>query len=115
MNFDVLYTLAMIVLVVGIGLAYSVRVLIKGRAESDRVNKQGGSPLLSKSIMEGAYWSLTPVGRFLVAIGVTPNQISWASFVFSLLAGACLAVGHFGFGAGFATISALLDALDGMV
>jgi phosphatidylglycerophosphate synthase len=105
----------MIVLVLGIGLAYSVRVFLKGRAESDRVNRQGGSALLSKSLMEGAYWSLQPVGRFLVAIGVTPNQISWASLVFSVLAGACLAVGHFGFGAGFATISALLDALDGMV
>src|SRR6185295_11513027 len=74
MNFDVLYTLAMIVLVAGIGLAYSVRVLLKGRAESDRVNRQGGSALLSKSIMEGAYWSLQPVGRFLVAIGVTRTR-----------------------------------------
>jgi phosphatidylglycerophosphate synthase len=31
------------------------------------------------------------------------------------IAGACLAVGHFGFGAIFGTISALLDSLDGMV
>jgi phosphatidylglycerophosphate synthase len=115
MTFDFFYTLAMISLVVLIGLAYSVRVLLKGRAESDRVNRQGGSPLLSKSLMEGAYWSLQPIGRLLVALHVTPNQISWTSLVFSVLAGACLAVGHFGFGAGFATISALLDSLDGMV
>jgi phosphatidylglycerophosphate synthase len=115
MTFDLIYTLAMISLVVLIGLAYSLRVLIRGRAESDRVNRQGGSPLLSKSLMEGAYWTLQPIGRVLVTLHVTPNQISWASLVFSILAGACLAVGHFGFGAGFATISALLDSLDGMV
>src|SRR5579885_2213635 len=115
MTFDIFYTLAMISLVVLIGLAYSVRVLLKGRAESDRVNRQGGSPLLSKGLMEGAYWSLQPIGRLLVALHITPNQISWASLTFAILAGACLAVGHFGFGAGFATISSLLDALDGMV
>jgi phosphatidylglycerophosphate synthase len=115
MTFDVVYTLAMVGLVVLIGVAYSLRVWIKGRAQYNRVDKQGGSALLAKSLMEGAYWSLQPIGRLLVALRVTPNQISWASLAFSVLAGACLAVGHFGFGAGFATVSSLLDALDGMV
>src|SRR4051812_33651883 len=98
MTFDVVYTLAMVSFVVLIGVAYSLRVLIRGRAEYDRVNRQGGSALLSKGLMEGAYWSLQPIGRLLVACHVTPNQISWASLGFSILAGACLAVGHFGFG-----------------
>ena len=65
--------------------------------------------------MEGAYWFLQPVGKLLAFCHVTPNQISWASLVFGVLAGACLAFGHFGFAAAFATISALLDSLDGMV
>jgi CDP-diacylglycerol---glycerol-3-phosphate 3-phosphatidyltransferase len=115
MTFDLIYTLAMISLVALIGVAYGVRVLLKGRAEHDRVNRQGGSALLSKGVMEGAYWTLQPIGRLLVACRITPNQISWTSFVFAILTAFCLSFGHFGFGAGFAAVSALLDALDGMV
>jgi phosphatidylglycerophosphate synthase len=65
--------------------------------------------------MEGAYWFFQPLGRMLILFRITPNQVSWASFVFGVLAGACLTVGHFGFGAFFGTISAVLDALDGLV
>jgi CDP-diacylglycerol--glycerol-3-phosphate 3-phosphatidyltransferase len=46
---------------------------------------------------------------------ITPNQISWASLFFGIVAGTSLAFGHFGSAAVFATISALLDSLDGMV
>lgn len=53
--------------------------------------------------------------RFLVFVGITPNQLSWASLVLGGLAGTALAYGYFGFGALFATYSAFLDTLDGMV
>jgi phosphatidylglycerophosphate synthase len=46
---------------------------------------------------------------------VTPNQLSWASLVLGGMAGTALAYGYFGFGALFATYSAFLDTLDGMV
>ncbi len=95
--------------------AYSLRVLFKGRAQFDRVDRQGGSALLNKGTMEGAYWFLQPFAKLLVYLRITPNMISWASFVFGAVAGACLAVGHFGSAAFFGTISALLDALDGNV
>ncbi len=95
--------------------AYCIRLLIRGRAHFDRVNKQGGSVLLGKGMMEMAYWSLYPFGRFLVLLRVTPNQISWASLVTGGCAGVALAYGSFGFAAFLATFSALLDSLDGMV
>jgi phosphatidylglycerophosphate synthase len=94
---------------------YGLRVLTRGKSEFDRVNKQGGSALLGKDVMQGAYWSLQPVARLLTFLKITPNMVSWSSFAFALAAGACLCVGHFGFGAVFATISAFLDTLDGMV
>jgi phosphatidylglycerophosphate synthase len=115
MDFQLISTLVLLGIVALAAIAYLVRVWLSGRAHFDRVNKQGGSPLLSKSVMEGAYWFLQPVGKLLVFCHVTPNQISWASLVFGVLAGTCLAFGHFGFAASFATISALLDSLDGMV
>src|SRR5438067_1500181 len=115
MSFDLLYTLVLLGIAALLALAYGLRVLMRGRARSDRVDRQGGSSLLSQEIMEGAYWFFQPLGRLLIFIGVTPNQVSWASLAFGLLAGVCLAFGHFGFGAVFATISAVLDSLDGIV
>jgi len=98
-----------------VALAYLVRVAIRGKAHFRRIDKQGGSALLSKDVMEGAYWFFQPLARLLVTVGVTPNQISWTSLGFGFVASACLAVGHFGSGACFAAVSMLLDALDGIV
>lgn len=115
LTFDLLYTLVLLGVAALVTVAYLVRVAVKGRAQFDRVDRQGGSALLSKSMMEMAYWCMQPVARLLVFFGATPNTLSWASLILGLLAGACLTVGHFGFGAFFATMSALLDSLDGMV
>jgi len=112
---DLWYTLALLGLTAVLVLAYALRLVTKGRATYARVDKQGGSALLSKSLMEMAYWTLQPIGRVLVALHVTPNMLSWASLFFAILAGVCLAFGHFGFGGGFAMVSGFLDSLDGMV
>ncbi|NDD05830.1 MAG: CDP-alcohol phosphatidyltransferase family protein, partial [Proteobacteria bacterium] len=96
-------------------VAYSFRLVFRGRAQFDRVEKQGGSVLLGKGLMEMAYWALQPVARFLIFLKITPNQLSWASLVLGGMAGTALAYGYFGFGALFSTYSAFLDTLDGMV
>jgi phosphatidylglycerophosphate synthase len=114
-SYNLKSTLILLGLVALLSAAYAIRLLVKGRAQFARVDKQGGSALLSKGLMEMAYWWLQPIGKFLVACGVTPNMISWASLVFGLLAGVCLAFGHFGFGGAFALVSGFLDSLDGMV
>jgi phosphatidylglycerophosphate synthase len=115
MQFELISTLTLILVTGLIALAYTIRVFFKGHAHSDRVNKQGASALLSKEMMEGAYWFLQPLGRFLIYCRITPNQVSWSSLLLGMVAGTCLAFGHFGSGAVFATISALLDSLDGIV
>lgn len=115
MSFDLIYTLILFGLVSLVAIAYLIRVAIKGRAQFDRVDRQGGSALLSKGLMEMGYWSLQPVARLLILLRVTPNMVSWSSLVFGLFAGICLASGYFGFGAIFACVSFLLDALDGMI
>jgi CDP-diacylglycerol---glycerol-3-phosphate 3-phosphatidyltransferase len=114
-NYDLLNTLALVVTLIMVTLAYGVRLVLRGRAHFDRVERQGGSVLLGKGMMEMAYWSLQPVARFLVFCGVSPNQLSWTSLVLGGVAGVCLAYGHFGYAAVFATQSAFLDTLDGMV
>jgi CDP-diacylglycerol---glycerol-3-phosphate 3-phosphatidyltransferase len=109
------YTLVVAVIVLLLAAAYGLRVAVKGRVHFDRIDHQGGSRLLSKGVMELGYWILYPVARLLVFLGVTPNKVSWASLGFGFLAGACLSMGHFGFGSIFATISGLLDSVDGIV
>lgn len=113
--YDLLNSIALFLILGLITLAYSFRLLTHGRAEFDRVNKQGGSVLLGKGLMEMAYWGLQPVARLLVFLHVSPNMLSWASLVFGGLAGAALTFGYFGFAASFATYSAFMDVLDGMV
>jgi CDP-diacylglycerol---glycerol-3-phosphate 3-phosphatidyltransferase len=109
------YTLLSAVLIAVLAAVYGVRVAVKGRVHFDRIDRQGGTRLLTKGSMELGYWMLQPVARLLVFLRIGPNTVSWASLVFGILAGACLAVGHFGFGAVLATVSGFLDSLDGMV
>jgi phosphatidylglycerophosphate synthase len=109
------YTAILLGLAALIGVAYGIRSLFFGRVRFERVEKQGGSALLSKEMMEAFYLFLQPLGRFLVYCRVTANGVSWTSFMFGALAGLCLAFGHFGSGAAFATVSAVLDSLDGLV
>jgi CDP-diacylglycerol--glycerol-3-phosphate 3-phosphatidyltransferase len=115
MNFELKYTLAVALVVLFLVTTYGVRVLVKGRARFDRIDRQGGSRLLSKGAMEIGYWILSPVARALVSLRVSPNQVSWLSFGFGASAGVFLALGHFGFGAICATVCGLLDSVDGMV
>jgi CDP-diacylglycerol---glycerol-3-phosphate 3-phosphatidyltransferase len=115
MSYDTFNALGLMGLAALVCLGYGLRLLLRGRARFERVERQGGSVLLGKRLMEIAYWSLQPVGQILVTLGITPNQISWASLVLGGVAGVFLAYGKFGSAALCASLSALFDALDGMV
>lgn len=115
MTADYLNTVALILILLMVSLAYGMRILLRGRAHFDRVERQGGSVLLGKGLMEMAYWSLQPVARLLAFLRISPNMLSWSSLVLGGVAGVSLAYGHFGSAAVFATYSAFLDTLDGMV
>ncbi len=65
--------------------------------------------------MEAGYWTLQPVGRALVALGVTANGVTLISLVLGLLSAVALALGHFGVGAALTAVATLCDALDGIV
>jgi phosphatidylglycerophosphate synthase len=113
--YDFVNTIVLLAILALIGVAYSVKLILKGRTRYDRVNRQGGSVLMGRGMMEVGYWALQPVAKLLVFLHVTPNQISWASLVFGGISGTALAYGYFGFAALFACYSAFMDCLDGMV
>jgi phosphatidylglycerophosphate synthase len=109
------YTLLTASVVLLLAAGYGFRVAVKGRAQFDRVDRQGGSRFLNKGLMELGYWILQPVAELFAWFRIAPNTLSWTSLVLGFLSGACLAGGRFGFAAIFAMISGLLDSLDGMV
>ena len=115
MNKDLLYTFALLGVAGFLVFSYALKLLLQGKTQYDRVNKEGSSALLSKGLMEMAYWGLQPVGDLLIFLRLTPNAISILSFVFGALTGVALAFGHFGSAGFFCTISSLMDSLDGMV
>jgi len=113
--YDFVNTIVLLGILALVGVAYSVKLILKGRTQYDRVNRQGGSVLMGRGMMEIGYWALQPIAKLLVFLHVTPNQISWASLVFGGLAGTALVYGYFGFAALFSCYSAFMDCLDGMV
>lgn len=113
--YDFVNTIVLLGILALVAVAYSVKLILKGRTQYDRVNRQGGSVLMGRGMMEIGYWALQPIAKLLVFLHVTPNQISWASLVFGGLAGTALAYGYFGFAALFSCYSAFMDCLDGMV
>ncbi|HVZ74439.1 MAG TPA: CDP-alcohol phosphatidyltransferase family protein [Polyangia bacterium] len=96
-------------------VAYVVRSLVRGRARHARIDKDGGSVLLGKSIMEMAYWGIDPLVDMLVAMRLTPTQVTALSLVPAALAGVAIALGWFALAGVLAAASAVGDILDGLL
>jgi hypothetical protein len=112
---DVAISIALFsVLGIAVG-AYLVRLATAGPARHARVDAEGKSALVAKGAMEMLYWSVQPVVAACARTGVTANAITWTSLVLGLGAAGAIGAGHFGIGAGLAALSALGDALDGLV
>lgn len=114
-NRDLLYSFALFGVAFLLIVSYSLKIFLQGKARYDRVDKEGGSALVSKGMMEMAYWGLQPVGDFLILLRLSPNAISLLSLVFGAMTGVALAFGHFGSAGFLSTIASLMDSLDGMV
>lgn len=112
---DLQVSLILLALTAAAAVAYGVRLTRVGAAHDPRIDRAGTSVLLGKGVMEAAYWALQPVGRAAVWLGLTANGITLASLVLGLVGAFALAMGHFGVGAALTVVSALGDALDGIV
>ncbi|HEY6910234.1 MAG TPA: GtrA family protein [Myxococcales bacterium] len=95
--------------------AYAVRVLLKGRYVPDRVKKEPGSVFLSRFFIELGYWCFDPMEKLCIRLGITPNQLTFASLACSVAGAFAFATGHFSSGGWLVILCAILDALDGMV
>jgi CDP-diacylglycerol--glycerol-3-phosphate 3-phosphatidyltransferase len=89
--------------------------ILAGPRTFERLEREAPLPLVGKAPMEAVYASIGPVGRAMVALGVSANAITVASLALAAVASVLFAMGHFGLGAVFAVTAALADALDGLV
>jgi len=112
---DLFFSLGMWALLVVLALTYVVRSAVRGRARFARTDADGGSVFLSKRIMEMAYWLLNPVIDGLVALHITPNQVTAFSLLPALGAGVAVAFGMFGLASMLATMATLSDIVDGVL
>ena len=97
------------------GALYGIRFASRGAVQNDRVSKIGGTAMFGRGLMDMTYWAIEPVVRGLVALGVTPNGLTWSALVLGLGAGLALALGWFGLATLLATLSTIGDILDGQV
>ena len=102
-------------IVFGAGAVYALRVALHGRARSARADKDGGSALLSKQLVEFCLWSMSPLARMLARMGITPDGVTWFSLVPGLGAAMALAFGWFGLATMLGTLAAFCDTIDGLL
>jgi phosphatidylglycerophosphate synthase len=112
---DLQVSLILLALTAAASVAYGVRLTRVGAAHNARVDKAGTSVLLGKGAMEATYWALQPIARAAVWLGFTANGITLVSLGLGLLGAIAIALGHFGIGGALTVVSALGDALDGIV
>ncbi|MCM2324768.1 MAG: CDP-alcohol phosphatidyltransferase family protein [Oligoflexia bacterium] len=105
----------LLAMTVVLAIAYTIRVVMKGRAHFERVEQQGSGLLLRRTLMEMGYWGMQPVAKLLVRLGVPAAAVTWTSLGFGAAAGLSLATGNFETGALLGAVSGILDAVDGMV
>jgi CDP-diacylglycerol--glycerol-3-phosphate 3-phosphatidyltransferase len=94
---------------------YSIRALFRGRVRNARVERVGGSIVLSTFVMEFGVWVFGPVTRAAVRFRVHPDAFTWASLALHLVAGFLFAQGNFGGGGWALVLGAFSDAIDGAV
>lgn len=112
---DIYFAYCMLAQVVCATVLYGIRVVTRGAAHNERVGNIGGTVLVSRGVMDWAYWALDPVVRGLVALGMTPNFATWTALVLGLGAGVAAGFSMWGLTCLLAVWSTLFDILDGQI
>ena len=112
---DVYFAYAMFGLLVLVTTGYGIRVAIRGPMRSERVEAIGGTALVGQGAMRTTYWAVDPFVRVLVSIGITANGATWLALGFGIGAGVAIGFQWYGLACMLATVSTLLDILDGQI
>jgi len=94
---------------------FAVRTLIQGMRRTPRLDKIAESPYLPRVFLEFGYATFTVPIAICARLGVTPNQVTYASLGVTLLAALAFGSGRFGLGGWALFFAFMLDAWDGIL
>jgi phosphatidylglycerophosphate synthase len=100
--------------VVGFGL-FSLRARWVGIPVDSEVASRPASKLLGRFLRHYMMWILGPWERTLVRWRVSPNALTFASFLVACASACCFAIGSFGAGGWLYLLTGILDILDGRI
>ena len=100
--------------IVALGL-FALRSRWAGMAVDAEVASRPASKLLGRYLRHYIMWVLAPYERSLVKLRVTPNALTFASFVVACVSAVCFATGNFGAGGWLYLLTGILDILDGRI
>jgi phosphatidylglycerophosphate synthase len=87
----------------------------RGRPRTDRIERAGGSFLLSTWLMEYGYWFMGVPARAFIRAGVSPDFVTYLGLLMITLGSVAIGCGYFGLGGWTLCFGSMLDAMDGMV
>jgi phosphatidylglycerophosphate synthase len=94
---------------------FSLRARWVGIAVDTEVESRPASKLLGRYLRHYIMWVLGPWERMLVRWRVTPNALTFASFVVACFSAVFFALGNFGAGGWLYLLTGILDILDGRI
>jgi phosphatidylglycerophosphate synthase len=100
--------------IIALGL-FSLRARWVGIPVDAEVASRPASKLLGRYLRHYIMWVLGPWERTLVRWRVTPNALTFASFVVACASAVCFAHGNFGAGGWLYLLTGILDILDGRI
>lgn len=112
---DFVASSVLLLALVSVMVMHGLRTARRGAVRFSRLYQAGHSPVLGERPMEMVYWAIYPVGRSLARAGISANIVTFSALGFAAMAGLAFAFGHFGIGAVLTAVSALGDAVDGIV
>ncbi len=100
--------------IIALGL-FSLRARWVGVPVDAEVASRPASKLLGRYLRHYIMWVLGPWERALVRWRVTPNALTFASFVVACVSATFFALGNFGAGGWLYLLTGILDILDGRI
>jgi CDP-diacylglycerol--glycerol-3-phosphate 3-phosphatidyltransferase len=100
--------------VIALGL-FSLRARWVGIAVDAEVASRPASKLLGRYLRHYIMWVLGPWERTLIRWRVTPNALTFASFLVACVSAVCFSIGNFGAGGWLYLLTGILDILDGRI
>ena len=96
-------------------LVYLVRCAIFGMDHTPRLDQLTRTPWLPRVVMEFGYWMFRIPVRLCIVLGISPNMITFMSFVLTVVTALLVGMGHFGMGGWALLFAFTLDSWDGLV